>query len=166
MTISDDLACIERQENTLWFERFSEAEAWQLGCQLRDWGVEQGAPVVIDVRFFERPLFYAALPGSVPDNREWVRRKSNVVARFHRSSYGIGLKLKQDGVTLEQRYGVSFADYAAHGGSFPVLVRGVGPVGSVTVSGLPQRDDHALVVRALCELQGRTEAELALPPPE
>ena len=39
--------------------------------------------MVIDVRRFGQPLFYAALDGTTPDNAEWVRRKSNVVARFH-----------------------------------------------------------------------------------
>ncbi|MFD0330409.1 heme-binding protein [Streptacidiphilus monticola] len=41
------------------------------------------------------------------------------------------------------------ARYAAHGGSFPLLVRGTGPVGTVTVSGLPQLDDHLFVVECL-----------------
>jgi uncharacterized protein (UPF0303 family) len=39
--------------------------------------------------------------------------------------------------------------YAAHGGVFPVIVRGVGPVGTVGVSGLPQAEDHAFVVEQL-----------------
>jgi uncharacterized protein (UPF0303 family) len=71
--------------------------------------------------------------------------------------------LQRDGVTLESRYGLDFANYAAHGGAFPVLVRGAGPIGSVTVSGLPQREDHKLVVRALCIVRGRAESDLALP---
>ena len=49
--------------------------------------LERGLTLVIDVRRFGQPLFYAALDGTTPDNVEWVRRKSNVVARFHRSSY-------------------------------------------------------------------------------
>jgi len=163
MAVKDDLLCIERQERSLWFDRFSEEDAWKLGCLLRDRAVDQHAPVVVDVRRFDRALFFAALPGSVPDNSEWVRRKSNVVARFHRSSYGFGLQLQHDGVTLESRYGLSFTDYAVHGGSFPLLVRGIGPVGSVTVSGLPQRDDHELVVQAVCKMLGIPETDLALP---
>ncbi|OBV38936.1 heme-binding protein [Janthinobacterium psychrotolerans] len=39
--------------------------------------------------------------------------------------------------------------YAGHGGAFPLIIRGVGMVGTVTVSGLAQADDHALVVAAL-----------------
>jgi uncharacterized protein (UPF0303 family) len=35
-------------------------------------------------------------------------------------------------------------------------------VGSVTVSGLPQRADHELVVEALCAMIGREYAELRL----
>jgi uncharacterized protein (UPF0303 family) len=37
-------------------------------------------------------------------------------------------------------------------------------VGSVTVSGLPQRADHELVVEALCSILGRDYAELKLGP--
>jgi uncharacterized protein (UPF0303 family) len=56
------------------------------------------------------------------------------------------------------------ADFAAHGGSFPLRVAGAGVVGSVTVSGLAQRADHELVVEALCGLLGRNFAELRLGP--
>ena len=74
--------------------------AWELGARLRTMAVERGLAVVIDVRRFGQPLFYAALDGTTPDNAEWVRRKSNVVARFHRSSYAVGLKLKAKNETL------------------------------------------------------------------
>jgi uncharacterized protein (UPF0303 family) len=93
---------------------------------------------------------------------EWVRRKSNVVARFHCSSYAIGLKEKIKNETLFQSQGLPVADYATHGGSFPLTVTGAGVVGSVTVSGLPQRADHELVVEALCAVLGRDYAALKL----
>jgi uncharacterized protein (UPF0303 family) len=93
---------------------------------------------------------------------EWVRRKGNVVARFLRSSYAIGLKLKLKDETLELQHGQPMSDFAPHGGSFPLTVEGAGIVGSVTVSGLPQRADHELVVEGLCALLGRSYEDLKL----
>jgi uncharacterized protein (UPF0303 family) len=117
---------------------------------------------VIDIRRFGQQLFYTAMEGTKPDNAEWVRRKSNVVARFHSSSYAVGLKLKQKNETLTEQQGLPLADYATHGGSFPLTVKGAGVVGSITVSGLPQRADHELVVEAICGLLGREYRELRL----
>jgi uncharacterized protein (UPF0303 family) len=85
-----------------------------------------------------------------------------VVARFHRSSYAIGLKLKAKNETLTEQQGLPLADYATHGGSFPLAVVGAGVAGCVTVSGLPQRADHELVVEALCALLGRNYEDLRL----
>jgi uncharacterized protein (UPF0303 family) len=133
-----------------------------LGVGLRGLAEQRGLPVVVDVRRFGLPLFYAALEDTTPDNAEWVRRKSNVVARFHRSSYAVGLKLKAKSETLAEQQGLPLFDYATHGGSFPLSVEGAGVVGSVTVSGLPQRADHELVVEALCGLLGRDYADLRL----
>jgi uncharacterized protein (UPF0303 family) len=118
---------------------------------------------VIDVRRFGQPLFYTALEGTTPDNVEWVRRKNNIVARYHRSSYGMGLQMNLKGETLEQR-GHAVADFAAHGGAFPIVVEGAGIVGSVTISGLPQRRDHELVIEALCSLLGKDYSALKLGP--
>ena len=71
-------------------------------------------------------------------------------------------KLAQGNRTFSERYSLPDADYAAHGGSFPLNVFGTGIVGSVTVSGLPQREDHNLVVEALCLLTGRDHEALRL----
>ena len=163
MGLTEDLACVTLQERELRLPHFDEQMSWDLGTRLRALAQERGLPIVIDVRRFGQPLFYDALEGTTPDNPEWVRRKSNVVARFHRSSYGMGLSLRAKGQTLEER-GLSIADFASHGGSFPLYVEGAGIVGSVTVSGLPQRNDHELVVEALCGLLGKDYAALKLGP--
>jgi uncharacterized protein (UPF0303 family) len=102
------------------------------------------------------------MEGTTPDNVEWVRRKSNVVARFHHSSYVAGLKEKLKNESLVASQGLPVSDYATHGGSFPLAVVGAGVVGSVTVSGLPQRADHELVVEALCGMLERDYAEFKL----
>jgi uncharacterized protein (UPF0303 family) len=162
MGLSEDIERVALQERELVLARLDAQVAWELGTKLRTLAVERGLTLVIDVRRFGQPLFYAALDGTTPDNAEWMRRKSNVVARFHRSSYGVGLSLKAKSETLFEKFGLPVADFAAHGGSFPLAVAGAGVVGSVTVSGLPQRSDHELVVEALCAELGRDYAELRL----
>jgi uncharacterized protein (UPF0303 family) len=163
MAAGEDLARIALQEKQLQFKSFDEHAAWRLGCRLREISLGRSHPLVIDIRRFGQPLFSCALPGSTPDNFEWARRKASVVARFHRSSYGLGLELLEKNVTLSERFGLHLNDYAAHGGSFPLSVAGTGVIGSVTVSGLPQREDHELVVEALCAELGADYAALKLP---
>jgi len=164
MGLNEDLERIARQERELVLPRLDAQTAWELGSRLRALAAERGLPVVIDIRRFGQPLFYAAMDDTNPDNVEWVRRKSNVVARFHSSSYVAGLKEKLKNESLAETQGLAMADYATHGGSFPLRVAGAGVVGSATVSGLPQRADHELVIEALCALLGKNYAELKLPP--
>jgi uncharacterized protein (UPF0303 family) len=157
-----DLARISLQEQTLQFAAFSEEDAWRLGSCLRDLGVSRGLKIVIDVRRFGQPLFYAALAGTTPDNVEWVRRKSNVTFRLHRSSYAVGLETRAKNSTLLERYALPDSDYASHGGCFPIRVQGTGVVAAVTVSGLPQRADHELSVEGICSVLGLDYAGLRL----
>jgi uncharacterized protein (UPF0303 family) len=164
MGFKEDLEKIAFEEHELRLPRLDAQVAWDLGSRLRSMALERGLTLVVDVRRFGQPLFYAALDGTTPDNVEWVRRKTNVVARFHRSSYAVGLTQKMNGASLHERYGLPVADYAADGGSFPLIVEGAGIVGCVTVSGLPQRDDHNFVVEALCAMLGRDYAEMRLAP--
>jgi uncharacterized protein (UPF0303 family) len=162
MGVNEDLQRIAQQERELELPRLDAQIAWDLGSRLRAMAAERGLAVVIDVRRFGQPLFYAAMEGTIPDNVEWVRRKSNVVARFHNSSYVAGLREKLKNETLSESQGLPIADFATHGGSFPLRVTGAGVVGSATVSGLPQRADHEMVVEALCTLLGRNYADLKL----
>jgi uncharacterized protein (UPF0303 family) len=148
---NEDLARIVLQEQELTFAAFDFDAAWDLGSNLRAVAVTRKLPIVIDIRRFgAQPLFYAALPGTAPTNAEWVRRKSNVVEMLHKSSYRVTLEQKQKRTSLADKYALSPADYAEAGGSFPIHVRDTGVIGSVTVSGLPQRKDHETVVEALC----------------
>jgi uncharacterized protein (UPF0303 family) len=164
MSLSDDLERIALQEKELTLPRLDAEMAWTLGSKLRTMAAERKLAVVIDVRRFGQPLFYAAMDGTTPDNVEWVRRKSNVVARFHRSSYAVGLHEKHKGQSIYESQGLSLGEYATHGGSFPLSVERAGIVGSVTVSGLPMRQDHELVIEALCSLLRRDYGTLKLPP--
>lgn len=151
--MSDDfaglIARIEEQETRLVFTRFDNADAWALGALLVDLATRRGLPVAIDIRRGAQQLFHAGLAGSTADNDGWIERKVRVVERYGASSYLVGRRLAAKGQQLDAGMGVDPARYAAHGGAFPVRVPGVGIVGVVTVSGLPQAEDHALVVEAI-----------------
>ncbi|GAA4974148.1 heme-degrading domain-containing protein [Actinoplanes utahensis] len=151
--MSEDLqkliATIEEQEQRLVFTRFTETDAWELGSLLVRLAAERELPVAVDIRRGEQQLFHAALAGSSADNDAWIERKVRVVYRYAASSYLVGRRLAAKGRQLDASQGVDPALYAAHGGAFPVRVPGAGVIGVVTVSGLPQADDHALVVEAI-----------------
>ena len=151
------IAELEQQEEHLQFSRFDNDDAWMLGCLLVALAKERTLPITIDIRRHGHQLFHAALPGTAPENDSWIERKRRVVDRFSAASYLVGRRLSAKGEKLDQSHGVDPAQYAAHGGSFPLRIRDVGVVGTITVSGLPQADDHALVVEAVEKfLAGRT----------
>ena len=162
MNIDQDLDRIALQEQKLRFTRFDAATAWSIGERLKAAAEKAGVAVAIDIQLNGQPLFFYAMPGTTPNNVDWIRRKSNVVRRFHRSSYAIGLGLQRENTTLEAKTGVDLRDYATHGGSFPILLEGTGCIGVITVSGLPQRDDHALVVQVLADYLGVRLADISL----
>jgi uncharacterized protein (UPF0303 family) len=164
MTIADDIEILKRQEEALRFDGFSEDDAWALGSMMRQRAADKGLPLVIDIRVAGRPLFYTALPGTTPDNPEWVRRKINVVMRYHKCSYRAGRELAASGGQLDEARGVAPIDVAPHGGCFPIHVKGTGVVGTVTVSGVPQREDHRCVFECLCDYLGVDPAPIALGP--
>ena len=146
MTNLDDLL---EQEEKLQFSEFNEDTAWQLGSRLVEYAIDHDLPITIDIRRGEHQLFHASRPGTSPDNDDWVRRKVRLVNRFGHSSFYIGQLLASKGRTIEEEYLLPENEYAPHGGGFPILVRGTGMVGTLTVSGLPQEEDHAIAVLAL-----------------
>ena len=167
MDIAKDLTRISLQEERLRFERFDAGVAWQIGSWLRNTAVTRGQSIAIDIVLNGAPLFYAALVGATPNNAEWIRRKKNVMSRFHKSTYAVGLEYTRNETTLEARTGAPLSDFVTAGGCFPIRLRGSDAVlGSITVSGLPEREDHELVVQAIAEHLGLDPASLALDPPK
>jgi uncharacterized protein (UPF0303 family) len=154
MTDKPTSADILAEENALLFPRFNPDVAWEIGSRIRARAAAAKLPIACEVSLGGWPLFFCAMPGSSPDNLEWVRRKRAVVTRFHRSSFYIKTLLDEQGRTLADRYGLSPSDYAASGGAVPVIVRDTGCVGATAVSGLTQQDDHRLVVETLREVIG------------
>ncbi|MFD6070980.1 MULTISPECIES: heme-degrading domain-containing protein [Amycolatopsis] len=148
--MSDDtLAVLAAQEERLVFRRFDNETALKLGAHLLAAARDRALPVTVSVRRGGQRLFHAALPGTSADNDAWIDRKSRVVDRYGHSSFLVGEQFRAKGTTFEADSRLDPDRYAAHGGVFPVIVEGVGPVGTVGVSGLPQAEDHAFVVEQL-----------------
>jgi uncharacterized protein (UPF0303 family) len=149
------LAELAAEEDELQLVRFTNDDAWELGSALVTRARAEQLPVAVEVARNGHQLFHAALAGATPDNDAWIARKARTVHRFGNSSLYVGQRFREAGTTFEDAAGLDPQEYAAHGGGFPLLVRDVGPVGVVVVSGLPQVEDHRMVVAALRELVGR-----------
>ena len=137
------------EEQQLQFVSFNEDTAWQIGCWLVEHATKNKLPITIDIRRGEHQLFHASRPGTSADNDEWVKRKVRLVNRFGHSSYYLGQLLKSQGKSIEEMFLLPENEYAPHGGCFPIIIKGTGVVGTITVSGLLQEDDHKVVVQAL-----------------
>jgi len=147
--MEDILDELLREEQEFQFTSFNEITAWQLGSQMVEHAMSENLPVTIDIRRGGHQLFHFSMPGTSADNDEWVERKVRLVNRFGHSSYYMGQMLKQKGENIEESYLIPEREYAPHGGCFPVIVKGTGMVGTVTVSGLPQEEDHKLAVESI-----------------
>lgn len=149
LAIAELIARIEEQERRLIFPHFDNDDAWRLGNLLAELARARLAPVTIDIRRNGQQLFHLALPGTSADNDAWIQRKVRTVERYGHSSYLVGRRCVAKGTTFEQSSRLDPNTYAAHGGAFPITLAGTGPIGTVAVSGLPQGEDHDLVVAAL-----------------
>jgi uncharacterized protein (UPF0303 family) len=143
------LAALLAEEDRLVFSRFDHDTAWQLGSRLRAAALDDHLPVAISIRRSGQCMFHAALPGSSADNDGWLLRKAAVAERYGHSSYYVGCSFRADGRDFDVDSRLDVMAFAAHGGAFPLQVRGAGCIGTVAVSGLPQVEDHRFVVTHL-----------------
>ena len=147
--MEDILKNLLQEEQELQFTRFNEVTAWQIGSQMVERAMRENLPITINITRGEQQLFHFSMPGTSADNDEWVKRKVRLVNRFGHSSFYMGQALKHKGKTIEQSYLISESEFAAHGGCFPIIVKDTGMVGTITVSGLPQEEDHKFVVESI-----------------
>lgn len=144
-----DLASLARQEQVLQFDSFNSDTALALGNKVVELARTANKKVAVNVTRDGLMLFYFGMEGMTADHANWIRRKSNLVNRTGHSSFYTHNEVKNSGGNFEALPGLDMRDYAAHGGSFPLLVKGQGRIGTITVTGLPGPEDHAMVVAAL-----------------
>lgn len=153
--IEEQIAHIEEQEKTLVFPTFSHEDAWRLGSLLVELARSRSLPIAIDITRGDQQVFHVGLAGSSANNDGWVARKIRVTRLFGTSSL-----LKRLRSELPDGEGLGALDpalYAFSGGCCPVTMAGGVIVGTVTVSGLPDVEDHALVVEAIERFLGGSD---------
>ncbi|WP_053372836.1 heme-degrading domain-containing protein [Paenibacillus sp. FJAT-27812] len=143
------LAQLKKEEAVLTFESFTNETALQLGAKLVETALESKLPVTIDISRGELQLFRAALPQATKDADSWIIRKNRVVNQFFQSSYLIGTRMKLLNMTMQEFALLDPMHYAANGGAFPIVVDNAGFIGTITVAGLSEQEDHELVISVL-----------------
>lgn len=154
-TEQDSLDELLKQERDIRFTSFSHDDAWAVGAHLVQLASERSLPVAVAIMLGDQRAFHAGLAGASADNDDWLERKFRVVRRYGHSSLAVGAQFRAGGADFDTDSRLDTTLYAAHGGAFPIIVQGA-IVGIAGVSGLPQRDDHALVVEALSAHRDRT----------
>jgi uncharacterized protein (UPF0303 family) len=103
----------------------------------------------VQVRIGEQIIFHSALTGSSSENDWWINRKYRVVEKFKHSSMYVRVSFEEKNQSFEEDSGLDNELYAAHGGGFPITVSGSGMMGVALVSGLPQVEDHKMIIQGL-----------------
>jgi uncharacterized protein (UPF0303 family) len=163
MSNADDLKLIVEQEKALVFAEFDEHVAFKLGSAIREAVLAQQLVLACEIRKGPRPLFHMTVPGNNSDNTNWLRRKGNLVHYMQKSTYRVVLEKSFPEDYFPPRRGMDNMEFVLAGGGFPIWVKGAGMIGSVAVSGLPDREDHRVLVGVLCEFLGQDAAALNLP---
>jgi len=137
---------LEEQERTLQFTKFTNDMALELGLEIIGKAKKEGKAITVDITRNGHQLFHYSCEGTCMDYDQWIIKKNNFVNRCNKSSFHIGTILRQRGTTVEEEYLVSSLDYSPNGGAFPITIKNVGVVGTITISGLPQEQDHQMAV--------------------
>ncbi|ANQ20115.1 hypothetical protein BA893_22170 [Vibrio natriegens] len=137
------------QEAELQLNHFNHGTAWELGCALKSAAEGRSATVFIEVYAFEQVLFSYAMEGSTKDKQDWAKRKRQSVLRFGHSSHYLGHYNASKQRDFDSQPHIDAREYCAHGGAFPIRIKGSGLVGVITVSGLPSEEDHNMVIEVL-----------------
>lgn len=137
------------EEQSVELNSFSKADAWELGCLMHSLCEERQLPVAVCIELAGQVVFAFGMPGSSPDNDRWIAGKRAITALTHHSSLFNRLKAESRGGTDASVFGLDPTHYICSGGCVPIFVKDTGFVGSVTVSGLADTDDHALSLEAL-----------------
>jgi len=146
---------LARETATLIFPSLTQSEALELGEIAASIGRERSLPIAVEVRLKDWTVFHASLPGSSPENDRWIARKARVVLATEHSTMFERVLAEEQGIDWYATKALPEETHAIHGGGLALNVKGLGFVGVLLISGLPQVEDHLLGVEVIAEYLAR-----------
>lgn len=144
---------LQQQQQSLILKKFDENDAWQMGVWMREEAAKNNLTCAMSISLNHKKVFHAMMPNTAPLSDDWLRRKENTVYKFFKSSFEMAYFLDKNEQTAHSRYGLAHEDFAIAGGGLPITVEGVGVVGAVAVTGLPQERDHGLAADGIAYIK-------------
>ena len=108
-----------------------------------------------EVQLGKWPVFHLALPGTKPENDNWIARKARVVHATGNSTMRERVFAEENSFDWYSENNLPEETHAIHGGGLPLNVNGIGLAGVLLISGLPQVQDHLLGVEVIAEFLAR-----------
>ena len=142
------LDIVKSQEEALVFQAFGHKEAIEIGLiilKLAEEKYHQSVAMSIEIDHTE--VFACMMPGTTPENKDWIRRKVNTAKHTGVSTLNVCLQAVYGG--QRPAWLAKEAAYVACGGGWPVGVKGEDPFAYIMVSGLEHHLDHQIIVDAL-----------------
>ncbi len=149
MLVSEKIERYEREEQALRFEAFDNHTAWEVGNAIVDKAMKENLVIATSIRIGDFEVFKYGILGTNPENDDWMRRKVNTVNRLQISSIHAAAILEKENQTMETYYNFNAEDYVCCGGGFPVKLNNGELIGTIAVSGLPDYEDHQVIVDIL-----------------
>lgn len=149
----EEIAKLQAEQLELTLDKFDEDDAWKMGVYMREIAAKNNYAVGMSISLNHKKVFHCTMPGTAPLSDDWLRRKENTVYKFFKSSFEMAYFLEKNEQTAHSRYGLAHEDYAIAGGGLPICVKGVGVVGAVAVTGLPQEKDHGLSAEGIAYIK-------------
>lgn len=146
------LKTLLQEENDFQFSEFTNHTAYQVGSRIIEKALRENKSIVVNIQRDGELLFYTKMNGNTMNNDNWVTRKNNAVLHFKHSSYYMHVYLKSINSNVEA-HSLDPKDCAAEGGAFPLIIKNVGIVGTITVSGLSGDEDHKMITDVLNEFE-------------
>ena len=125
------MAEIEYQEKMLVFDHFNSQVAWELGELIH----KRSKVWCFDIRVFDTKLLHYISDGFGPNADRWLEGKYNSVKQIKHASLYFFCRLKLNPDRTPESYFMPTGECGARGGGFPIIVKNVGVIGALSITG-------------------------------